>query len=258
VGSKRDDALEEMLEGRLLSEAIVAPFQLPIIQPIEQLRANVEANAKRYMLSSVFSKLALDVDGKVIAKQGPVTSSDATEREAALLVEMVTQAATHYDVMAVAFILPARAVLMRERPIRIEHMMEIAACHPLVDRERERLVAEGIYAGLTGDMAKAIHLIVPQLEHSVRALLERSGVRVSTFDQYGFQEERNLNRLLREPKLAELLGEDVVFALRALLIEKGGPICAIAQHMACSTMGTSILGRRSRRGGSSCGPSPRR
>ncbi len=71
-------------------------------------------------------------------------------------------------------------------------------------------------------MVKAIHLLVPQLEHSIRMLLHRTGEQTSTLDSYGIQKELNLNSLLYLSKLKEMLGDDLVFTLQGLLVEPPG------------------------------------
>lgn len=94
--------------------------------------------------------------------------------------------------------------------------------NPLVPRGRERLFADGLVAGFYGDLVQATHLLAPQLEHAIRVLLQRLGERVSGLDQYGLQPEFGLNKLLYLPRLKEVLGEDVVFALRGLMVEPAG------------------------------------
>jgi hypothetical protein len=114
------------------------------------------------------------------------------------------------------------------RQIILEHAVSAADIHqllqysPLVPAGRELLYTEGLLAGFYGDTMKAAHYLILQLEHSIRALLQRRGVRVSTYDQQGLQKELNLNNLLWFPELTEMLGEDLVFALQCLLIEKFG------------------------------------
>ena len=84
----------------------------------------------------------------------------------------------------------------------------------------------GLYAGIQGDMLAAVHFLIPQIEDSVRYILQQVGVITSSLDDDGTQEEYNLNKTLREQKfadpLAETLGDDFVFDLRGLLIEPFG------------------------------------
>jgi hypothetical protein len=68
-------------------------------------------------------------------------------------------------------------------------------------------------------------LLIPQLENSIRHLLQRAGIVTSFSDQYGIQKEYDLNTLLYgdfEKVLNGILGEDMVFALKSLLVEATG------------------------------------
>jgi Domain of unknown function (DUF4209) len=72
----------------------------------------------------------------------------------------------------------------------------------------------------------ATHLLIPQVEHSIRVLLANAGVITSSLATGGIQNEYNLNQTLVDEKFAgpltKILGEDLVFDLRGLLIEHGG------------------------------------
>lgn len=88
------------------------------------------------------------------------------------------------------------------------------------------IVARGLHAGLNGDFVVSTHLLVPQLEESVRYLLAQTGIIASSLDDAGVQEEIDLNRTLCSSKfaepLAEILGKDIVFEMRTLLVERFG------------------------------------
>lgn len=64
------------------------------------------------------------------------------------------------------------------------------------------------------------------MEESVRYILIQYGIVPSSFDDEGIQDEYNLNKLLTHPKftekLNEIFGEDVIFTLRACLVERFG------------------------------------
>ena len=98
--------------------------------------------------------------------------------------------------------------------------------HPFIPQNREFIVARGLHAGLNGDFLTAIHLLIPQIEESIRYILIRSGIAPSSFKADGTQDEHNLNQFLREPKytkkLNEILSEDFMFDLRCSLIERFG------------------------------------
>ncbi|MEP7038430.1 MAG: DUF4209 domain-containing protein, partial [Acidobacteriota bacterium] len=72
----------------------------------------------------------------------------------------------------------------------------------------------------------AIHFLIPQMEESIRYFLIRCGIVPSSFTDKGIQDEYNLNKLLKEEKftakLNEIFGDDFVFDLRCVLVERFG------------------------------------
>lgn len=214
---------EAALTGRSLRDALIIWATMKLIPSVVDMRALVEEQLKRYALSGLFPKVAVDAKGRSIGRQSSSDSADPEERNQAILVEMVTHGILHCRVASAAHILPAREVIVREHPLELDHILSIVRYHPAVVEARAPLIAEGIFAGFTGDMPKAIHLLIPQLEDVVRTMLVQRGVRVSTLSSEGIQEDRNLNWLLHAPELNAVLGEDVVFTLRALLVDRFGP-----------------------------------
>ncbi|MFZ1978698.1 MAG: DUF4209 domain-containing protein [Bacteroidota bacterium] len=77
-------------------------------------------------------------------------------------------------------------------------------------------------AGLQGDFITAIHFLVPQFENSLRYILEQQGVPTSGIDDDGIQEEYDLNKLLFLEDTKKLFGENLIFHLQGLLVEKEG------------------------------------
>ena len=100
--------------------------------------------------------------------------------------------------------------------------MSLVSNNPLVPPHREGFFARGLHAGLTGDFLVACHLLVPQVEHAIRFVLNERCVITTTMSSEGIQEERDLRQLLELPKLTELLGADLVFDLKGLLVDRFG------------------------------------
>ena len=71
----------------------------------------------------------------------------------------------------------------------------------------------------------ALHLLIPQLKHSLRYVLETQGVVTSGLDNE-IQREFDLNTLLGNSQysgpLSAIFGEDFIFDLRGLLVERFG------------------------------------
>ncbi|MDQ4120345.1 MAG: DUF4209 domain-containing protein [Acidobacteriota bacterium] len=184
-----------------------------------RIRKQVEENRKKYIFHTFFPKKLFSANGRILAVQ-------PTEGEEAVLADMFEYATHTYQISAKGFIEPARHVILLEHQARIFEFYDLMMNHPFIPQNREFIVARGLHAGLNGDFLTAIHFLIPQIEESVRYILIKSGIVPSSFDDKGIQDEYNLNRLLTNPKFTEKLtgifGEDLVFDLRGLLVERFG------------------------------------
>ena len=77
----------------------------------------------------------------------------------------------------------------------------------------------------------------------MRYILEQVGVSASGLDSKGIQDEFSLNTTLKEPRFSEPLskvfGEDLIFDLRGLLIERFG--ANLRNDMAHGLIGTNFF-----------------
>ncbi|MGC1246144.1 MAG: DUF4209 domain-containing protein, partial [Spirulinaceae cyanobacterium] len=109
-----------------------------------------------------------------------------------------------------------------ENNVSIEDFEFIVMNNPFIPPGREMIYAKGLLEGLRGDFLVSTHLLIPQIEHSIRYLMEQQGFIVSGLDDRGIQDEHNINALIRRPELVEILGEDIVFDLKGLLVHRFG------------------------------------
>lgn len=94
-----------------------------------------------------------------------------------------------------------------------------------VSVDRQEIYGRGIVAGLDGDFLLFTHLIIPQIENSLRRLVGQAGGKTTSYRD-GLMKERDLNQLLTEKDTDKdacaVLGEDLAWELRVLLVEQSG------------------------------------
>ena len=103
-------------------------------------------------------------------------------------------------------------------------------------RNHEHVFAIGAARFIGGDELEAAHLILPQLENSLRHILSLEGVETNRINQDGTQEEAMLSRILenfREP-LLRLMPAALVQEIELLFNFRGGP--SIRHEMAHGKM----------------------
>jgi hypothetical protein len=96
---------------------------------------------------------------------------------------------------------------------------------PLFDPARTMLLEQAIDAYLVDDHVKAIHVLVPQIEHCLRRLLAMLGKPTNKHrrSDLGVMIEKSLNDILEaEPVIKQCLGDDATFYLRVLLCDPRG------------------------------------
>jgi hypothetical protein len=93
---------------------------------------------------------------------------------------------------------------------------------PLIPADRVSLYREGMSAFDAEDYVKCIHVLVPQVENSLRELLKLLEVSETRTDDEGAVELKNMNDVLHEPRVREALDEKLWTFLKVLYADKRG------------------------------------
>ena len=93
---------------------------------------------------------------------------------------------------------------------------------PLIPADRASLYREGLAAFDSQDYVKCIHVLVPQIENSLRELLTILGGSSTKSEEDGAFELKNMNDVLHEPRVREALDEKLWSFLKVLYADKRG------------------------------------
>jgi len=227
--SNEVERARKCVRGKNLQDAL---FALAIyISPVavSQLRQGVQQSAKDSIAPHLSSKKEIvNKMGKVTANQQPrailSTKTEEEQAEIATRFEMYRAAIMYQNLYAQALIEPAREQINLEHSIQIKDLLPVVRHNPFVPPGREYLFAQGLYAGLMGDFITSTHVLIPQIENSVRYLLSQRGAITSSLDlEKGIQNEHDLNRTLHLPEeINSIFDEDTLFDLQGLLVEHSG------------------------------------
>lgn len=218
------------VKGKLLYDALFALALLAKPLSATHLRQQAEEHAKDFILQQFFPIKLMNAMGRTVARESKKRSTDPEEakkqEEEALEGKMFQNASHGWHLHIQACVEPARYQINSEHNIRIEDFLNIVSNNPFVPAGRELLYAQGLSAGMSGDFLVAVHLLIPQVEHSIRYVLAQQGVITTAIDDDGIQAEFDLNKTLKAPQfnepLTRVLGEDLFFNLRGLLVERFG------------------------------------
>lgn len=205
-------------KGNLLDAVMSLAF---LISPpdYDKLRESAEEKRAKYPLQSLFSPVHLDYEGKVIAKTPTGWPGGNDDAAKALWAGTLQEADLTHGLNAQAVIDPARQQILLNHFVQLRDIFPLVMHNPVVPPGHERLWAEGLHAGLTGDLSIAIHMLVPQVENSLRYILQGRGVMTSELKPWGLQENQRLGGLLRSEGLIKIFGRNFIFDLRAILVE---------------------------------------
>ncbi|MGB7413231.1 MAG: DUF4209 domain-containing protein [Thermosynechococcaceae cyanobacterium] len=128
----------------------------------------------------------------------------------------------HQYWIGVNFILPACEKICSEHDLSSEKISFITDENPFIPEGHEEIYNRGLLAGLKSDYLIAAHLLIPQLENSLRHILYCNGFISSNLTYDAIQEEYTLGKILSLPALQEMLHNDIIHSLKGLLVERMG------------------------------------
>jgi hypothetical protein len=95
---------------------------------------------------------------------------------------------------------------------------------PIFLESRRALLQSGVQAYFDGDFIKAIHVLVPQVEDTLRSLAAKSGVPVykTVRGASGITDVKSMNNILEDQRVRNMLTEDLWRYLTVLYIDRRG------------------------------------
>lgn len=234
-------ASREQVRGATSPEDALFKLALIVRSPrTDELRAEVlEAAAKAPLRFSIAS-VAVDAAGKPIGKQGRLLSDDPEEHEAALRSQMAMHGNFHRAASVSGGIVPAVDQIQLEHVITRADFDRLVSNSPFIPPGHAMSFSLGLHAGFHQRLIESTHILVGQIEAAIRHVLNSQKVITSKLSAEGIQEERNLNELLAMPETTEVFGEDIVFDLQSLLVERfGGNLRNNVAHGLLTDAGTA-------------------
>ena len=238
-GSVRDEMgvisttfdLTEYIEHARQSVGGVTPAQalgefanLALSPDPDELRNEARRVAEENPLSSIMPATMVDEDGKVVAKS-PGMLGDESDSDIALNHLIARHESLRRQTDVRGLVEPARYLIQCDHPLDQRHLHLIVAMTPFVAADRVDLVTMGLVRFFGGDFFSALHILVPQLEHSLRHILKHAGLDPSAIKSDMTQEDCTLSVMLNKERgpLEGILGPAIVFEIENLFDFRGGP-----------------------------------
>ena len=202
------------VKGKQLSEAVLCLANITANPLYEDIKKSSENLLKKSLFSNLITQIYVDADGRKL--------SQITTKDDRLKHEMYQQYHIHVELTVDGRILPAFWQILEEHKVSMRFIYDICRNSSVVPADRVDIWAQGLYYGFDRNFLVSSHLLIPQIEHLARILLQQEKIPTTTIDEYGIESEKSINSLLQEPKIYELLGRDLTEELKFLLTEPMG------------------------------------
>lgn len=210
----------QKMEGLSLENALFTlAFSINHVQNYAQIKENTIESTRGLLFSRLFGSMHMNREGLILAQVPPSLGIGDDENAKCTWANMMRSVKIGHELAVKAAIEPARYCILTEHHISDEIFYTYLTNNPFIRQGHEYLYSKGLFAGLNGDFATAAHLLIPQIESSLRYVLEQHGVETTILKE-GVQEYWTLGKILSHEIIIEVLGEDIVYELQSLLIEK--------------------------------------
>jgi hypothetical protein len=230
------DQTSDRFKALSLSDALRSMVGFSIPDDVDKLKEVVLQQTKDYPLSNLFATSYSDGEGREVAR-GPSLDfadqpSEAWYKEHGIRhLSIVRRFRVHGNIE------PARQAVLERYSINEQHMLPIVQLSSFVPAGHHHIFSLGFARLWQGDYVTAGHLLLPQIENSLRHVLQMAGRDSTKIEEDGIEGDRPLNILLGycRADLEAILGADMVWELDSLLNFRPGP--ALRHELAHGKMG---------------------
>ncbi|MFH1397236.1 MAG: DUF4209 domain-containing protein [Candidatus Omnitrophota bacterium] len=210
---------DDLLQGKTGKEAIEAFAALCKPFSYEQERKSAEKNLKEHPLQGLFDTHVLTEEGNVSAKIGGMTD----DYENTLKAQIIRGYNLGQNLSASTTLKRGISLILNSGDSWKSSLKALLETSKFVPKDRVDIYERAIIAGFESDLLLFVHLIIPQLENSVRLIFGMNKIKITSVLSSGVQREKDMNELLNDPSAEQIFGKDLLWEMRSLLIEQAGP-----------------------------------
>ena len=206
-----DKFVEAMTEGSL--KRAVTRIAFHFIPKKGEVTRQVKEFSESYIHMSLFGSTIVDTAGRPVAQIGPVQQD--------LDGHVAQQTGHRLSFSAIFLQLTIDALREKFKPSATD-VTDLLYQSEVFVREKRPIVEAGIAAYLAGDYLAAVHLLIPQVEDTLRNLAVSCGGAAYKPGRNGTIMLKNFEDLLRDERVSVSLQEDFVHYLRVLFTDQRG------------------------------------
>lgn len=208
--------------GKSFQEALMALCGVGNAPSVDKLMAQVKAEARTAVLSSMFSSDIINSRGRVVAKAPPLAEAEENLEDEGLRFRLFRNARNRRDLVVQAFINPMRTIIFNEHNPDRNDLLSNIRHSPWIPPGHVESIVRVLIAGFQGDMLIVGHMLPPQIEAVIRHVVEIAGGDTSMFNAEGLQPERSLNVLLTLEEAKNAFGVAGILELEDIFVDQLG------------------------------------
>jgi len=185
----------------------------------EHEKKSAEKILKKHPLQGLFDTQIISEEGNVVARVPSIMDN----HEESLKARIVRGYNLGQSLSANTTLKRGMQLIVKSGEDWKKGVEELISNSHFVPQNRIAIYKRAIISGFEDDLLLFSHLIVPQIENSVRTIFGRNRLKITSVSPLGIQQERDLNQLLIDINAEKIFGKDLLWEMRSLLIEKTGP-----------------------------------
>ena len=240
-------ATKAQLGGKDLTDALLIYAVQSRSPAVADLRREAQESIARSPFGALFASVIYDETFKPASRTPALGAFGSPPNEANLRVQIIQHEQIRRGLVVAGQIEPGRFQIVFDHMPDERVLTTLAAMSPLVPPHHEAFFGRGFAHFFNADFIEAAHLLVPQLENSLRYVLNAADVDTTRIKSDLTQSSATLSTLLdpdsewRKP-LDDLLGEEVVFEIENLFDHQAGP--TLRHRMAHGLLHQWVFGGR--------------
>ena len=218
------ESAKKLATGQSLSAAMRALATVSQAPAPDRLADEARKSIAEHPLASLFNSTTYDDHGKPVHRSPG--GGLAGENDAAIKRQIAMSEKIRRSLASQGLIEPIRQAILLEHHLDSTPVEIIFRYSPFIPADRVAIFANGILHFLQGDAIAAVHILLPQLENSLRHILRLNGhdvMKINADDMT--QEEFGLPALTNflHSELEAIFGVAMIADIESLCIYRGGP-----------------------------------
>lgn len=210
---------DDFLEGKNGKDAITAFISLYTPCCYEKEKELVNDLNRKHPVLAMFGKSTFTAEGNISEK----ISSMLDDKDERVKADIISQYNLSQELTASTTLKRGLYIILNSDGTWKDAIKELLNSGKFVPKDRIDIYEKAIISGFEGDMLVFSHLIIPQLENSVRSIFAENKLNITSVYQSGVQREKDLNDLLKDENAEKIFGKDLLWEMRSLLIAQSGP-----------------------------------